>query len=1303
MTTSLELLDDLETSLARTMQADRFALRKLAASVVRARREGKPFEKNWERFSKQLARSQTRFEARQQALPKWEYDPELPITAKREEILAAIRNEPVVVICGETGSGKSTQLPKFCLEAGRGIAGWIGHTQPRRIAARSIASRVADELHSAVGGHVGYKVRFTDTIGEQSFIKLMTDGILLAETQQDRFLDQYDTLIIDEAHERSLNIDFLLGYLRRLLNQRRDLRLIITSATIDAARFAAHFDPLGRPAPVIEVSGRTYPVETRYRPVALDDEQEAVAPRHIAQALDELCAAGPGDILVFLPTEREIRETTRQLRGWSLQRDETIEILPLYARLSAAEQNKVFQPGKARRIVLATNVAESSLTVPRIHSVIDTGTARVSRYSPRAKVQRLPIEPISRASADQRQGRCGRLGPGVCIRLYSEDDYLARDRYTTPEIRRTNLASVILRMLALRLGDVDRFPFLDSPTPEAVRDGYRTLFELGAIDAGHQLTDLGQRMSRLPVDPRIARMILAAEEEHCVHEVLVIASALEVQDPRLRPPDKEALADERHAVFQDANSDFLSYLKLWDFFHQLKVDLSRSRFRKACEQNFLSLVRLHEWQEVHRQLLQLVRESQLPVGPRQDRTDAIHRALLAGLLANVAMRTETREFLGAGNTKSYLWPGSSLVAQKPKWLMSAEVIETTRRYLRTAARIDPQWIEPLAHHLVKRSYHDPHWSRKRETVLALEKVTLFGLPIVNARPAPYAKVNRPKTRQLFIQHALVEGDYDCTFEFFRHNRDLIIGLATFGARARSARYLVSDAEQFAFYESRLPPEICDGASLRRWVKHASPDELQTLMMTVDHFLPDLPAQTDREAYPDAIRAGGLQLDLDYRYAPGEADDGMSITLPKEALGQLDDDRLQWLVPGLLEEKIAALIRGLPKNLRRSLIPAPDKARRAAEIMPFGEGPFLATLAATLSEIAGEPIPAQAFDLARLPAHLQINVKIQDESGNILAQSRDLETLRQELGIARSVDQQAGRIADPAWDRTGITQWEWDALPESIEMVRGGLKLRAFPTLVDERNSVRLQLLDQRQAAARIMQGGLRRLFALQDRRELRAQVEWLPKRDRLEMIYSSMRQSRTFREHVIDWLAQKAFLEGTPLPRTRDQFQAALTRGRERMLQVVAEVAKLLPALFEPYQTLRQLLAEAPPRQADAAYADLRNQLQSLISDEFLLETPPTSLAQLPRYLQAMLVRIDRLKTGGAGRDAQAAAELRPYLEAFRQRQAEHEQRGLIDPELIEFRWLLEEFRVSLFAQQLGTAQRVSPKRLEAQWQKVAY
>lgn len=1303
------------------MQADRFRFRQTLRSLqTAARSETKLPDSRFERLADQVARSVKLRDWRQAHRPRCTFELDLPILARREEIAAMIRDHQVVVICGETGSGKSTQLPKICLDLGRGIDGFIGHTQPRRVAARTIAARLADELGTSIGQHVGYQVRFTDTTRPETFVKLMTDGILLAETQADRFLDRYDTLLIDEAHERSLNIDFLLGYLKRILPKRPDLRVIITSATIDAAAFARHFAddteqrPGSRPrtVPVLEVSGRTYPVEVRYRPPEPDDEaDEPSLGGSIARGVAELMREGPGDILVFLPTEREILEVAKILRGRSAAGLGPIQILPLYARLSIAEQNKVFQISSTqRRIVLATNVAESSLTVPGIRYVIDTGTARISRYSPRSKVQRLPIEPVSRASADQRQGRCGRLGPGICLRLYSEEDYLSRDRYTTPEIRRTNLAAVILQMLALRLGSLDAFPFLDPPRPDAVTDGYKTLFELGAIDERRQLTETGRKLGRLPIDPRIGRMILAAADEGCVPEILIIASALGIHDPRDRPADKQKQADERHAQFQHAESDFLSYLKLWDFYHGLKEKLSRNQLQKACRQNFLSLTRLREWQDVHRQLRQLVDERITPrpsgggrvsaesVATRRDDYDSIHRAVLCGLLSNIAARRDKNEYEGAGGTSFLIWPGSGAFSTRPKWIVAGELVETSRRYLRTVARIEPDWIEPLAAHLLKRTYHDPFWSRKSGTVLASEKVTLFGLTIVSGRRCPYGIHDPVIARQLFIQHALVEGDFDSQPGFLAANRRLVEGLQSLGAKSRTSDYLIGDSAQYAFYEQRLADDVFDAASLNRWLKGAAPEEKDLLRMTEADLIGGGTGPSPRD-FPDELTAGSLRLGIEYRFQPGERDDGLTVTIPRDGVPQLDARCLEWLVPGRLEEKLTALIRSLPKSLRRSLIPAPDVARRAAVELEFAEGDLLVAAARVLSQLAGEPIPPSAFELDKLPHHLRINVRVVDERGQVVCEGRDVEALQRELGVERGAE--ASLIADAAWTKDGITTWDFGELLASVPIRRGGIMLDAFPALVDQGNSVSLRLVATPGAAERLSRVGVRRLFCLAEHRELKSQVRWLPRIDELEVLASTMKQSRKLRVQLMDLLADLAFVSTNPIPRNADQFQAARDRGRTQVLVAVQDLARLPGPLFENYQKVKVQLHDATAPHWKDAVADVRAQLAMLVPDDFIAQTGWGRLVHFPRYLQGMAVRLDKLRTAGPQRDRESQRLLQPHLDRYLARAQEHATGGIFDPELDEYRWMLEELRVSLFAQQLGTVAKVSPQRLDKQWEKV--
>ncbi|MCO6456709.1 MAG: ATP-dependent RNA helicase HrpA [Pirellulaceae bacterium] len=1268
--------------------------------------------------SERLKRSQDWRRRRQQSLPAVKYADDLPILVRKDEIARAIAEHPVVVVCGETGSGKSTQLPKICLELGRGVAGMIGHTQPRRIAARSIAARLADELGSPLGRDVGFKVRFHDTTRPETYIKLMTDGILLAESQHDQLLKQYDTIILDEAHERSLNIDFLLGYLQRLLPRRPDLRLIITSATIDAQRFSDHFASPAGPAPVIEVSGRAYPVEVRYRPLGergtsvpsfspreqpenADDDQEADVHAGVVAAVEELLAEGPGDVLVFLPTEREIRESARRLRGWwnARNRGEPLDILPLYARLSAAEQNRVFQPQARRRIVLATNVAESSLTVPNIRYVVDSGTARISRYAPRSKVQRLPIEAVSRASADQRKGRCGRIGPGICIRLYSEDDYLARDEYTTPEIRRTNLASVILQTKALGLGPIDEFPFLDPPHPEAIRDGYRTLFELGAIDQRRELTELGRQLSRLPTDPRIARMIVAGDQEGCLHEVLIIASALELQDPRERPADRRESADARHAELADEESDFLSLLKLWDFYHHLKQTLSRNQLQKACRQNFLSYNRLREWQDIHLQLLQLAEEHGLRQHARRDDYAAIHRALLAGLLSNVALRGEGNEYQAAGGKSCYLWPGSTVFAKKPQWVMGAELVETSRRYLRTVARIQPHWIEALAPHLVKHSYSEPHWHARGGSVMAWQRVTLFGLTLVNRRRAAYGPVDPEFSREIFIRQGLVPGDLSPRPAFLEHNLQLVRQLEQEAAKTRRRELLVDEYTVANYYFQHLPDDICDAGQLRKWLRTAERTDPRVLHMTRDELLGGDQQETPVEQYPDALQLEHARLPIEYHFEPGTERDGVSLTGPREALVQLPADRLGWLVPGLLEQKIVAMIRALPKSVRRLLVPAPDTARQVLREIQYGQGSFEATVAQALSRIAGQRIDPDSFRGEQLPDYLRMHVQVVDEQGQPLAAGRDLAELRQQLGVTAAEPQLP--VSDPQWQRDGITDWDWDELPEKIELARGDLRVTGFPAIVDRGENVSLRLLGSKAEARRQTRRGLRRLFCLKERRDLKTQVEWLPQLDRLELYARGVCDRQALREQLMELIADRALLLARDLPRDRAQYAALLKAGRARTGLATQDVTRVARGIFESLHQARLALEAATPQSWQNAARDAEDQLRRLVTPRFLVDTPWQWLEHYPRYLQAIARRIEKLSSGGLPRDQLAIAELHPLYQQYDDCLQRHRDLGIDDPELELYRWMLEEYRVSLFAQELGTSISVSARRLEKQWAKV--
>ncbi len=1246
-----------------------------------------------------------RRERRRQRLPRIELPADLPITAERDRIVAAIREHPVVVICGDTGSGKSTQLPKLCLEAGRGLDGWIGHTQPRRIAARTLAARIAEELSSPLGRDVGFKIRFTDTAPRDAFIKLMTDGILLAETRRDRRLMQYDTLILDEAHERSLNIDFLLGYLHRLMPQRPDLRLIITSATIDPQRFADHFAQRGRPAPIIEVGGRTYPVEVRYRPVA-DEQDSDTALDAVVAAVEELAREGPGDMLVFLPTERDILETARRLRGRRLAGDgpgQETEVLPLYARLSPAEQQRVFAPHQARRIVLATNVAETSLTVPGIRYVIDTGTARISRYSARARVQRLPIEPISQASADQRKGRCGRVGPGVCVRLYAQEDYEQRDAFTAPEILRTNLAQVVLQMEALGLGAVEDFPFVEPPKPATVREGRATLHELRAVDGQGRLTDVGRKLARLPVDPRLGRMILAGDAEHCVREVLVIAAALAAQEPRLRPPEQQQAADEAHAPFRHERSDFLSLLRLWDFYHGLMHKLSRNQLRKACRQNFLSYTRMREWVDVHRQLRELVEEAGLrtrsPKEPEPSE-DAIHRALLSGLLSNIATLTDVNAYTGAGGKKLYLWPGSVLFAKKPKWIFAAELVETTQLYARTAAPLDPAWLEPLAPHLLRRSHAEPHWDRRSAHVQAFERVTLFGLTVVPRRRVNFARVDPVEARRLFIHHALVEQDYDTDAAFFRHNAELIERVERLESKLRRRDLLADQQRRYAFYDARVPEHVADGPTFERWRKEAERNEPRLLFMSESDVLAEPTDDAVERRFPDRVEVGGAELPLDYRLEPGAADDGVTLTTPLALVNQLDAERLSWLIPGRLEEKITAMIRSLPKALRRHFVPAPAAAAKAAEMIEFGRGRFEDAVAEALGRLAHEPIDPSLFSTDALEPHLRMNVRVVDDSGEVLAEGRELAELRAAVG-AEAADAFA-TIGDDDLQRDGMTRWEVGELPATVTARRVGAAVTAYPALVDQNDAVGVRVFDTAERATREHQRGLRRLFAIQTGRELRHQVEHHGQWNALCLAHATLGDAAALRGQLVDRLAERVFLDDAADVRDPAAFAERLEGRWPRIAGVAEAVLAHAAQVLAAHQQARAALDTIANKPAFAAAAkDVRQQLDALVADRFLADTPWDWLAQYPRYFVAAAKRIEKLQRGGAARDAQLTAELQPLVQPYRQRLAEHERQGVIDPELALYGWMLQEYRVSLFAQELGTAMPVSAKRLAGQWRRV--
>ncbi|OZI74320.1 ATP-dependent RNA helicase HrpA [Bordetella genomosp. 12] len=1263
-------------------------------------------------------------------IPVITYPEDLPVSARRQEIARAIAAHQVVIVSGETGSGKTTQLPKICLELGRGRRAMIGHTQPRRLAATSVAKRIAEELNTPMGEVVGYQVRFNDRTGPNAAIKLMTDGILLAESQRDPLLKRYDTIIIDEAHERSLNIDFLLGYLRQLLPRRPDLKVIITSATIDAERFAQHFaDPHGKAAPVIEVSGRLYPVEVRYRPVQppQSDEQASAAAKGgrerlagdeerdlidaIVDAVDECARHGPGDVLVFLPGEREIRESAEALRK---RHPVGTEILPLYARLSQAEQEQIFHPrGNSRRVVLATNVAETSLTVPGIRFVVDSGLARIKRYSWRNKVEQLRIEPISRASANQRAGRCGRIGPGVCLRLYDETDFNARAAFTDPEVLRSSLASVILRMKALKLDDIEQFPFVEAPPGRAVADGYHLLQELGAIEMSEEqdeqgkrlftLTRTGQDLARLPVDPRIGRMILAAREQQCLSEMLIIAAALSVQDPRDRPMQEREASEAAHAKFADEKSEFLSFLKLWRWYgEQVQHKASQRKLVALLRQNFLSPIRLREWHDVHSQLASLVGEQ----GWRLNQTDAtyeqLHLALLTGLLGNIGFKSEEGgSYLGARDIRFHIHPGSKLAKKAGRWIVAAELVETTRLYARCVARIEPVWIERVAAHLLRRNFSDPRWEKKAGQVVANERATLYGLAIYSGRRVQYGRINPGHARELFIRQALVPGDIDTRLAFVAHNRKLIAGIEKLEHQSRRPDILVDDELIYAFYDRQIPAGMSQTATLEKWVQGLDKEAAAKLLLTRDELMRHEAAGVTTDVFPKKVEWQGVSMPLDYHFEPGSPRDGVTLAVPLFALNQIDAQRCEWLVPGMLKEKVHLLLKSLPQKQRRHCVPLPDYAagfydrwfERAADP---GMGLVEAVSEDMWKQVQVRPL-ASDFKLETLPAHLFMNFKVVDEHGRMLAAGRNLAQLKAELGkqAQATFQQLAARDSDvaQALAHENLTGWTFGPLPEIMEIRRGGQSVVGYPALVDRGAHCDLDVFDDPEEARRHHRAGLLRLFRI----GLREQVKFLEKNltdlTKMSMFYMTLGTQDELRDQIIDCALAQACL-GEPWPVDAQQFEARRQDGKGRLGLLAQEVARLAMAILTEYAAVQRKLAQAKPHAA--AYADLMQQIGALMPKWFVRDIPYAQLAHYPRYLKAAVARIDKLRADPA-RDARLITEMAPLLTQYQRARAAL--KGAPDPRLDEFRWLLEELRVALFAQELRTPMPVSVKRLMKTWE----
>jgi ATP-dependent helicase HrpA len=1395
--------------------------------------------------------------SRRASVPELSYPEELPVSGRRDEIAEAIRRHRAVVVCGETGSGKTTQLPKICLEAGRGVYGVIGHTQPRRIAARTVAARVAQEIGSSE--LVGYKVRFHDQTSPASLVKLMTDGILLAETQGDRFLNQYDTIIVDEAHERSLNIDFLLGHLKNLLDKRPELKVVVTSATIDPDRFSHHF---GGPeqCPVINVTGRTYPVEVRYRPLfeadrsrdregalpgdsaggsgrgsleSLPDgrgsgvgvesadahrpvvashrsrDREGALPgdfvresprgsleslpdgrgsgvgvesaeghrppvathlsRHrevalpgnfvresprrsleslpdgrgsgvgsrgrgmgsdpqdindaIINAVDELGrdpVVANGDTLIFFSGEREIRDAAKALSdhvGGRHGHYGSYDVLPLYARLSSAEQDRVFKPGKRRRIVLATNVAETSLTVPGIRSVIDTGLARISRYSTRSKVQRLPIEPVSRASANQRAGRCGRVAPGVCVRLYDEADYDARPEFTDPEIQRTNLAAVILQMAAFGLGAVESFPFIDPPDLRQVRDGYQTLQEIGAIDEHKRLTEIGRVLARLPIDPKLGRMVMAAEQEDCLEEMIIIAAGLSIQDPRERPVEKQKQADEAHAIWKAGGSDFLTLVNLWRWYHTARRERSRNKLRQLCREHYVNYLRMMEWGDLQRQLRESVaglastattRQQHAPSSPSSRRWqlnrqpasgEQVHRAVLPGLLGNVGRKGDANEYAGVRGRKFFLFPGSVTFGSKPQWVVAAELVETSRLYARFVCSVKPEWVEEAAGELVKRTYGEPYWQMKTGRVIAPMKVTLWGLPVAK-RPIDYAKVDPRKSRSIFIRSGLVDGDLDSGAAFFRHNRQLVRDVELLEAKTRRRDLLVEPETQFAFYDARLPASVVDQRSFEQWRGDAERGDRRLLFMRQEDLLARLPNDDGGGQFPDTLETNGIELSLSYRFDPGHPGDGVTATVALADLHAIDADRLDWLVPGLIEEKVIDLIRTLPKPVRTGFVPVPEHAHRAVLALPFGEGNLLDRLARFLGKQRGLDVRASYFRPENLTDFLRLNLRVVDEHGKTVAHGRDVRELRSRLKVqARS---KLAEVPDPTWNRENLVEWgDLGDLPMRVEVTVNRRGVQAFPALVDRGESVSLKLFETAEAARAAHRRGVRRLLLLDYAGELRHQVSDLPDLRTIELLYKPLGNARRLRDHLAEAAGDALFLGTDPADiRTAAAFEERVNAAWGKLGETVRRVGKTAHAILHRRHAVELRLQTPVTDLLQSSVNDMLDQLAHLVPGDFLLATPAVWLGHVPRYLAAIEQRHAKLLDAGLDRDSKLATAVFPYWKAYLDRVADPDA-GPLSQRWIDFRWMIEEYRVSRFAQPLGTAIKISDKVLREQMERL--
>ena len=1263
-------------------------------------------------------RSRALVEARRAASYTLSYPESLPVAQRVDDIKEALSSHQVVVVAGETGSGKTTQLPKICLEMGLANRGFIGHTQPRRLAARSVANRIADELNVELGGVVGYQVRFTDSSNERSLVKVMTDGILLAEIKNDPYLNKYQTLIIDEAHERSLNIDFLLGYLKNLLAKRKDLNIVITSATIDVERFSKHFNN----APIINVEGRTYPVQVKYLESGSEDLSESLAER-VELAVESIIhderklGWQMGDVLVFLPGEREIRDVAKHLR-YSEWRD--TEITPLYARLSNEEQQKIFRSHKGRRIVLATNVAETSLTVPGIRYVIDSGLARMSRYSVRSKIQRLPIERIAQASANQRKGRCGRVSEGICYRLYSEEDFLGRPEFTDPEILRTNLASVVLKMLDVGLGDVKKFPFIDMPEAKLWNDGFKLLFELGAVSERNKITKLGRMLAVLPVDPKLSRVLYEAVQRDCLDEALIVVSGLAIQDPRERPAEKRQAADQAHAIFKDQDSDFVSILNLFRAYEEQRQALGSSALKRYAQKHYLSFMRMREWRELHRQLLLSLKAWKVSGAALSSRTvkdegeqiakddaeqgavsyETLHQSLLSGFLANIARHDEKREYLACRNKRIQVYPGSSLVKAKAKWLMSGELVETQQVFARMNARIDPAWIEPLAKHLVKKSWSEPHYQAKRGQVMAYEKVALYGLEIVAKRPVNFANIDAKIAREVYIRSALVEGEYKGRLKVVKSNAETMRRLEKIEDRTRRKDVVIDDEALYSLYDSALPAHVLSDASIEKWYRNADDQQKSTIEFSEQQLKLDDAASYDPSLFPDKLENNGIQFPLSYAFSPGAQEDGVSISVPARAIRQVTAARLEKLVPGLLREKCIQLIKNLPRSLRKHFVPVPDTVEKIYSKVESSDEPLLETLSAQLKYVSGFAVPIEAWNVELIDPHLQLNIKLLDDKGNVLDQGRDLVSLVDKADAY--VEQSPSKSAQPdeaqTQKNTEVHEWNFE-LPPSVELKQAGIIMKVYPTLVDHKKSVLKTSCNDAFEAARLTRLGMARLLMYKLEPQLTLLAKQIPSYKQMGLYYAPTGRAETlYDDFALAAVAQHFSCED--LVRTPEAFEARWHDSRGTFVDFAKEFAELCLSILREYHELMKQLKGKINFSIAMSVSDLKFQISHLIFDGFLSTSSFEQLQHYPRYLKACSLRFEKMGREVA-LERQALPLLKEWWDQYSARLEQHQAQGIFDPELARFRWLIEEQRVSWFAQQLGTSETVSEKRLNKQWQLV--